>query len=61
MVVQIRSAALAALAAGCGLGLYHFDNWYETLANAWVKVCLDYAASLAEEQVTPLEELTGQA
>lgn len=46
MVVQIRSAALAALAAGCGLGLYHFDNWYETLANAWVKVCLDYAEML---------------
>ncbi len=43
MAVQIRSAAFAALAAGLGLGLYHFDNWYETLANAWVKVCLDYA------------------
>ena len=43
MTVQLRSAALAALAASCGLGLYHFDNWYETLPNAWVKVCLDYA------------------
>jgi signal transduction histidine kinase len=24
-----------------GLGLYHFDNWYELLAESWVKTLLD--------------------
>lgn len=43
MGVRLYSAGLAVFAGGCGLGLYHFDNWYETMTSAWVKVCLDYA------------------
>lgn len=43
MTGRIYSAALAVLAGGFGLGLYHFDNWYETLTNTWVKTCLDYS------------------
>ncbi len=43
MAVRLYSFGLAVLAGGCGLGLYHFDNWYETMTSAWVKICLDYA------------------
>jgi uncharacterized protein (DUF433 family) len=34
---------------------------YPTLAREDILACLDYAASLAEEQVTPLEVLPGEA
>ena len=34
---------------------------YPSLAREDILACLDYAASLAEEQVTPLEALSGEA
>jgi uncharacterized protein (DUF433 family) len=34
---------------------------YPSLTRADILACLDYAASLAEEQVTPLEALSGEA
>jgi uncharacterized protein (DUF433 family) len=34
---------------------------YPSLTRADILACLDYAASLAEEQVTPLEVLPGEA
>ncbi len=34
---------------------------YSSLTRADILACLDYAASLAEEQVTPLEALSGEA
>jgi uncharacterized protein (DUF433 family) len=34
---------------------------YPSLAREDILACLDYAASLAEEQVTPLEALSGDA
>lgn len=46
MTGRVYSVAFAVLAAGGGLGLYHFDNWYETLSNTWVKTCLDYSEML---------------
>ncbi len=34
---------------------------YPTIRREDILACLDYAASLAEEEVTPIEELTNRA
>jgi two-component system sporulation sensor kinase B len=36
-----QSWLLALAAMAFGLGLYHFDNWYETMAESWIKTLLD--------------------
>jgi signal transduction histidine kinase len=36
-----QSWLLALAAMSFGLGLYHFDNWYETMAESWIKTLLD--------------------
>jgi signal transduction histidine kinase len=36
-----RSWLLAVLVMGLGIGLYHFDNWYEAMPDSWIKNLLD--------------------
>src|SRR5579862_2126976 len=36
-----QSWLLALAAMSFGLGLYHFDNWYESMAESWIKTLLD--------------------